>query len=76
MSSVFSFGWLAVNSSVSFWIAFFNYFPLVIDVFFYCYFRITRRFMLRSKNELNIFITNETDTIIENIVLFDVSAYA
>jgi len=53
MSLVFSFVWLAMNSSVSFWIALFDYFPLVINVFFYCYFRIIRRFMLRSKNELN-----------------------
>ena len=36
------------DSSVSFWITFFDYFPLVISVFFYDYFRITRCFMLRS----------------------------
>jgi len=46
---------LACREIVSnFWIAFFSYFPLVISVFFCCCFRITRRFMLRRKNELNI----------------------
>ena len=45
---------LACREFISnFWIAFFNYFPLVISVFFCCCFRITRRFMLRRRNELN-----------------------
>jgi len=49
MFSVSSFAWLDMNSSVNFWITFFGYFPFVISVFFYGYFRIIRCFMLRSK---------------------------
>jgi len=49
MFSMSSFVWLDLDSSINFGITFFGYFPLVICVFFYDYFRITRCFMLRSK---------------------------
>ena len=44
---------LAANSSVNFWVAFLCYLSSIIKVFFHCYFRITRRSMLRSQDELN-----------------------
>jgi len=50
---MFGFVWLGVNSSVNVYVAFFSYFSPVIEVFFRCYLRITRRSMLRSKDELN-----------------------
>jgi len=44
---------LVVNSSMSSSLFPSIYFSSVIEVFFRCYFRITRRSMLRSQDELN-----------------------
>ena len=50
---VFSFVWLVVISTLSSSLFSSIYFSSVIEFFFRCYFRITRRFMLRSQHELN-----------------------
>jgi len=50
---VFSFIWLVVISSLSSSLFSSIYFSSVIEVLFRCYFRITRRSMLRSQDELN-----------------------
>jgi len=48
---------LVLDSSVSFWITLLNYFPLVISVFFYDYFRVPKCFMLRSETNSTRFTT-------------------
>jgi len=63
MFLVSNFVWLDLDSSINFGITFFGYFLLVISVFSYDYFRITRGFMLRSK-------TNSTAFRLKSLLIF------
>jgi len=60
---VFSFVWLIVISSLSSSLFSSIYFSSVIEFFFRCYFRITRRFMLRSQHGSRAIITLHQDLV-------------